>query len=241
MRVLDLLFPEKCPFCDEILNRKEEGVCGVCRKNLPVVTEPSCKRCGKPISSVEEEYCTDCRGKDSPLSQGTALWIYTEQVKKAMADFKYEGCYTEGTFYARELYHYRGAKILNWDPDLIIPVPLYWRKRWFRGFNQAACIASELGRLLNIPVLEGALVRSRHTKPQKGLDDKQRRNNLKGAIQVNEKYEDEICRSRRVLLVDDIYTTGSTMRECASVLRKKGVKNVYFSCLCIGRDDEYRR
>ena len=241
MRALDLLFPVKCPFCGKILNRHGPGACDSCRTGLPVITEPCCKRCGKPIFTPEEEYCADCQKKDSPVCRGTALWVYDEQVKKAIAGFKYEGCYTDGDFFAGELYHYRGNKIRSWNPDVIIPVPLYWRKRWFRGFNQAAYLAEKLGMLLQIPVLEHALIRTRYTRPQNSLDNRKRQRNLKGAIEVNPGYKGQICRFRRVLLLDDIYTTGATIRECAVVLRKAGVENVYFSCLCIGRDKEYRR
>ena len=188
--ILQLLFPAKCPFCGVVLGREEEGICAACLPHLPEVTEPCCKRCGKPIMSVEEEYCMDCSHKNSVLKQGTALWVYTDTMRKAMADFKY----------------------------------------------QAAYIAYVVGEEMGIPVLEDALLRTRNTSPQKGLNDKQRKENLEDAFAVNPVWLEEIAAHRKVLLVDDIYTTGATLETCGLTLKNAGVEEVYFICLCIGSD-----
>lgn len=236
MNLLNVLFPVKCPLCGGVQRNSPGGICEECRNKLPLVEEPCCKKCGKPVFSLEEEYCQDCRKKTGSLEQGTALWVYTDKMKKAMADFKYGGCMSDSAIYAKELLFYRGNKIMSWRPEGIVPVPLHWRKKWFRGYNQAACIAEALGESLHLPVYSELLVRLRYTKPQKGLDDRQRAENLKGAIGLNERAGETISQLRSVLLVDDIYTTGATLEECAKVLKKQGVQRVYFACLCIGRD-----
>ena len=252
MNLLDILFPVKCPVCGHLLKKGERGFCQDCTKNLPRVTEPACCRCGKPIEKDTQEYCRDCgrkrqavrmkgdrsgadgAGKD-PICQGTALWIYTVSMKRAMANFKYNGCYSEGAFYAEELARTRRSRFEQWQPDYVIPVPLHRRRRWFRGYNQAACVAEELGLRIEVPVASMALERIRCTRPQKGLDDRHRRNNVKDAFRIAGDWRKRL-QGRCVLLVDDIYTTGATLEACASVLREAGVRKVYFACLCTGRD-----
>lgn len=249
MNLPDLLFPAKCLLCGQILGKNEKGVCPGCRKKLPRVTEPGCLRCGKPLEADTEEYCPDCSRKRSnvrmagsgyaaredSICQGTALWIYTDSMKRVMADFKYKGYYRESAFFAEELVNSKGAKIQQWQPDYVVPVPLHRKKRWFRGYNQAACVADEIGRRLHVPAALEALERSRYTRPQKNLDDKGRRENVGDAFRICEAWRDTL-RGKCILLVDDIYTTGATLESCAGVLCEAGVKRVYFACLCIGRD-----
>lgn len=236
MNLPGILFPDKCPVCGTIHQKGGRGICKTCREKLLFVTEPCCKRCGKPVASSETEYCEDCSRRESSLEQGVAVWVYNDEMKKAMADFKYGGCTADGVFYAEELLFHKGSRLSDWHIDGIIPVPIHFRKKWFRGYNQSACVAEAAGERLCIPVYPEGLIRIRYTKPQKGLDDRQRAENLRGAIQVNKKYSGVISRFRGVLLVDDIYTTGATLEECGRVLRKCGVQKVYFACLCIGSD-----
>ena len=232
----NILFPEKCILCGKLLTSRECGVCVGCRRKLPVVTEPFCKRCGKPVMSAETEYCFDCNRKKGSLAQGRAVWVYDREMKKAMAGFKETGCRVDTEFYAGEFLAHWGEQLAVWAPERVIPVPLHWRKRWFRGFNQSAELAEAIGRKAGIKVLPEALVRSRPTCPQKGLDNRQRKKNLQGAFTVHDKFRGELSQCRRVLLVDDIYTTGATLEECSNVIRNLGVQKVYSACLCIGRD-----
>ena len=240
MNLLDLLFPVKCPVCGDLLKKKGERICQSCRKGLPRVTEPCCSRCGKPIETVAREYCQDCEekrhsGKNDPLCQGTALWIYTDRMKRTMANFKYNGCYGDSVFFAEELVRFRGRKMREWHVDCVVPVPLHRRKRWFRGYNQAACVAEEVGKQMDLPVMTTALERLRNTRPQKKFDDKGRRDNVKDAFCLTEESR-RMVHSKCILLLDDIYTTGATLEACAKILLEAGVKKVYFACLCIGRD-----
>lgn len=238
MGVLDVLFPEKCLLCGRLLPGGHRGVCPGCRKLLPRVTEPCCKRCGKPLGDMRITYCADCAGRESRIRQGTAVWVYDENMKRAMADFKYNGCLADGAFYADELVRERAGWIRKRGIDCIVPVPLHRRRQWFRGFNQAAFVAECVGQCLEIPVLADALVRKRYTRPQKGLDDKQRRKNLKDAFVINEARRGELAAGKNILLVDDIYTTGSTLEGCAAAIQDSGRcdSNIFFACLCIGRD-----
>lgn len=116
---------------------------------------------------------------------------------------------------------------------MILPVPIHWRKRGRRGFNQSELLAEELGKMLNIPVRKDLLRCRRMTAAQKTLGRKERQQNLRGSFVPN----GPIQGLRRVLIVDDIYTTGSTMDEIARVLKKAGVDEVYFAVLCTGQGD----
>lgn len=239
MNLLDFVFPRKCPVCSKALGYKERQICQTCQKILPRVTEPCCARCGKPIPAVEEQYCHDCeekRKRPDALKKGAALWVYDTHMKRAMANFKYEGCVEDAAFYVQQLVRFRGQEIVNWQVDAIIPVPLHRRKQWFRGYNQATVLAEELGKHLHLPVLADVLVRTRYTKPQKGLAPKQRTGNVAGAFALTDQGREKIASLRRVLLLDDIYTTGATLEACGEVLKRTGVREVYFICLCIGRD-----
>ena len=111
----------------------------------------------------------------------------------------------------------------------VVPVPLHPLRRWKRGYNQAASFARELAECLNVPVLEGVLIRARKTEPQKGLNDVARLQNLLSAFAIKEEKLAEWKKDHpfeRVILVDDIYTTGTTMEACARLLKQAGVQRV---------------
>ena len=169
------------------------------------------------------------------LRQGTALWVYTDSLKEAMASFKYEGCYENAAFFAEEFIRFRKEKLLAWKPDFLIPVPLHRHRRWFRGYNQSEILAEEIGKRLHLPVETDVLCRSLDTSPQKQLDDKARYRNMSSAFYVPESASYKL-NGKRVVLIDDIYTTGSTLEACAGELKKAGVSEIYSACLCIGRD-----
>jgi ComF family protein len=157
-------------------------------------------------------------------------------MRQIMAEYKYGGCEADAYFFADEMTRFYGEKITNWGIEVIVPVPLHWRKKWFRGYNQAESLALTLGAKLHIPVCADALARTRYTEPQKKLDDKERAANLKGAFSAGKGSISGQIKGFTVLLVDDIYTTGATLEACARVLLDMGAKKVYFICLCIGRD-----
>ena len=123
-----------------------------------------------------------------------------------------------------------GREIRNWNPDLIVPVPLHRRKRKLRGFNQSAELAVQAGKLLGIPVAEDVVIKKKETKAQKKLSADERKRNLKDAFEVQ-------CalNGLKVLIVDDVYTTGSTVEALAAAMKEKGAAEVYFITLCTGQ------
>lgn len=121
--------------------------------------------------------------------------------------------------------------IRDWGIDLIVPIPLHWRRKRKRGYNQAEIIAKNLEKLTGLPVDTRLIVRKKYTEPQKALDHKKRKKNLRGVFEVKRNLS-----HKRILLIDDIYTTGSTIDEAAKVLLGKGHNKVWFLTISIGQD-----
>lgn len=181
--------------------------------------------CGRPVYETEE-YCPDCRKGSHVFDQGRGIFLYNDRMKRSMMKYKYGGCREYGRFYAKAMYVYGKPEIKEWAPQIIVPVPLYAGDRRRRGFNQAEYIASELAGYTGIPHAE--LVRkTRRTKHQKELSAQMRRQNLEEAFAVTKPVE-----GLRILIVDDIYTTGATMDAMAKCLREKGAEKVCFLTVC---------
>ena len=135
----------------------------------------------------------------------------------------------DGKYYAESMCRYVGRDIKSWRPDVIIPVPLHRRKKRMRGFNQAADLAERIGKILGIPVAEDVIYKSRETRSQKKLDAEERKKNLRNAFQAAGPVT-----GLRILVVDDVYTTGSTVEAMAECLLENGAKAVFFVTLCTG-------
>lgn len=248
--LLLLFYPSKCPFCGEIIQNKQEerkkweavrdfimgrknardGICLECRGKIPVIHEPICKKCGKPIRKNEEEFCYDCERKQHSFEEGRSLWVHKPPVSEAVYAFKYQNRRVYGTVFGTELATQYEDFLKRRKVELIIPIPLHKsRKRW-RGYNQAEILAAKLAEKTGISLDTKVLRRIRRTNPQKQLDDRQRKKNIKGAFAVSRHLNVE-----NVVLIDDIYTTGSTLDEAAKVLKEGGVEKVYFLTISIGQ------
>ena len=227
---MDIAFPRRCPACDEIVPFGWM-ICPECRTEFKYVKPPRCLRCGKHMEHLEAEYCTDCRKGKHLYLRGRALYDY-RSVATSLYRFKYAGRQEYGKYYAREVENYLGEAIRCWNADVLVPVPIHYTRKHDRGYNQAEVLAKELGKLLEIPVDTRLIKRVKKTVPQKLLDDKQRQNNLKKAFKIGR----NDVKWKSVIIVDDIYTTGSTIDACASVLLEIGIQKIYFIALAIGRE-----
>lgn len=226
----DLLFPRRCPVCDRPVEPSGAYICGACRKKFIFIKEPRCLKCGKQLREKEKEYCYDCGGKTHIYDRGIALYTYGS-IRPALYRLKYGGRREYGEFLGRELAMRLGREILSWRPDGLVPVPLHPAREKKRGYNQAALLAEEMGKCLNIPVFSGLVERSRNTCPQKELDGAARQINLKKAFKIAQ----NDVKLNTIVIIDDIYTTGSTIDAVAEVCRNAGIKHVYFVALAIGR------
>lgn len=226
---MKLFYPPRCPFCDELL-MPWEWLCADCGKKSLAVKEPVCKRCGKPMEGEREEFCADCRRKKHVYRQGKAVFVYQDLVRQSMYRFKYSNRREYARFYAKEAAGLYGTWVARCGVEVIIPVPMYAKKRRRRGYNQAEVFARALGKELNLPIDSRIVRRIRDTVPQKELNDRQRRKNLKNAFQLCE----DVVQYSQILLVDDIYTTGSTVDAVAEVLLSGGARNIFYICISIG-------
>ena len=226
---LGILFPQTCHFCGKIYHAP---ICDSCKEKVKYILEPRCKKCGKPIRYREQEFCLDCSRKKKTFVTGRSLWVHKGAVPWSIYQFKYHNRRIYGSFYAEELFRLYGKTIRDWGIDVIVPVPLHPKRKRMRGYNQSEIIAKHLGKLMNLPVETKWVKRVRYTKPQKVLDDIERRKNLQEAFAVQEDYE----KYERVLIIDDIYTTGSTIETIAKLLLEKCNKKCWFLTISIGQE-----
>lgn len=191
-------------------------------------------KCGRLLTDMKEEYCRDCREKHRSMVRGLTGYDYSEEwVREMIARVKYHN--------ARQLLDepcrlaagtYRQV-VKGWNCQCLVPVPVHRSRRKKRGFNQAEEIAGRLGAVWRLPVETGLLFRVKKTLPQKELDPLARMTNLMTAFQADQTIAD---RYQRVLLVDDIYTTGATAEACTRALIAAGIDAVYVFALAAGRD-----
>lgn len=232
--VLDTVYPRVCPVCRDIVTPKGELVCPDCREKLPYITEPLCMRCGRPLASDQEEYCNDCGKQEFSYERGFAVFAYDDIMQRAVADFKYHNKKELAEFFASEMYSLFCKKLRGLGIEALVPVPVHAARRRYRGYNQAQVMCRALSERTGVPLAE-LLVRNRKTMPQKELTRTDRLRNLECAIGMKPEHDQKIL-PRTVLLIDDIYTTGSTAEACSRVLLRGGVGKVYICTLCIATE-----
>lgn len=232
--IAGIIFPRRCPVCDGIIKNSEVRrgrlICGECESKVPIIYEPRCKKCSKPLSDSRAEYCYDCSRVRHKYKTGLALVEHRGPMRKSVYSIKYKNRREYLDYYMSEMARIHGDTIREWNADALVPVPMYRKKEIKRGFNQAAEAAKILGTYLDMPVEERLIVRTADTRPQKELSDTERRKNVEKAFHIDK----NIVKLRKVILVDDIYTTGSTIDSCAKVLIDKGVEEVCYISISIG-------
>lgn len=227
--LLDFLYPPRCPICDEILQTKEL-CCPKCAKALPWVREPACMKCGKPVGSWEQEYCPDCQKVQHFFDQGAAAFTYTGKLRHSVYRMKAENRRDYIAFYGESMARVLHRYLPYWKPEAVIPAPMHWKKKQARGYNQSELLAEQIAWRTGLPVDKKLIKCVKYTAAQKTLDRKARRENLRGSYRIRKQPE-----YRSVLVVDDVYTTGSTMDEISRSLKNAGIEQVYFLVLCIGK------
>jgi ComF family protein len=228
--LINILYPRTCPICGKILKINNLQICVECKTKLKYINEPACKKCGKQLLLEEQEYCYDCFCKPHQFTRGIALCSQEEWIKKSIYNFKYNNKREYAKIYANEIVLRYKNRIESWNADVLIPIPLHQSKMRSRGFNQAEDLCRELSSKLHIPMSKDSIKRVKKTLPQKELNDKERIKNLKKAFKI-----DGIdVKSKRVILIDDIYTTGSTIDSVAAILKNFGVSEIYFITISIG-------
>ncbi len=225
---MDFCFPRQCPLCGRPSDRSERLVCWDCFRSLPLRThfEAQCRVCGRvPEGFVEKDFvCDRCRQWPPAFDGARAAAPFQGGVRELLHAFKYR----RSTWLRADLCDLLGGACgllpSREACDLIVPVPLHPRRQKQRSYNQSALLASALGRRLQIPVGLRYLVRTRKTPSQTRLNARARRVNVRNAFEVR---REEWVRGRRILLVDDVMTTGATLDAAARALKRAGAWRVW--------------
>lgn len=226
----DLLFPYSCPVCSVLLPVAGDGLCDNCLQSVARIQSPLCPVCGREMSdsALGDHLCGTCLAKKPPFLTASAVSHYQEPVSSLLQSLKYQGDTTVLPALQGVINLY--GPIVLAKEDRIIPVPLHTRRLRQRGFNQAVLIARLFFPGETDRILLDSLQRIRHTAPQAGLDGMARRKNLRNAFIVRNTGE---LKGRKVILVDDVFTTGTTVAECSRALLGAGAREV--SVLTVAR------
>jgi len=214
---LSLLFPPRCEGCDLL---QEPLICGACRGRIVPIGEPCCRQCGAPFDPQARglDHCAACRDEPPAFDAARAAGVYDGVLRRVIHRFKYDGVQA----LAAPLAGMMAETIIRpFDIDLLIPVPLHPARFRMRGFNQSYLLADALGQQWRLPVAADLLARVQNTTPQMQLPFDERKKNIRGAFAVT----GEVT-GRAIGLLDDVYTTGSTLGECSRMLKRAGAARV---------------
>jgi competence protein ComFC len=223
--VASLLYPPVCTICSANV-ATDEYLCRECETKIPRITPPFCAKCSEPFDGAITTafVCANCGHRTLYFDAAISAFRSRGIVRHIILDFKYAKHMHLRHLVARWLFAaLDDERLRGREFDLIVPVPLHPARQRERGFNQAALLAESLSARISIPV-RPALARTRFTTTQTAFDRVERMENLHGAFRLRKNAD---VRQLRVLLIDDVLTTGSTLSECARVLKKAGAASVY--------------
>jgi competence protein ComFC len=221
-----VVFPSFCRTCGALLERRRDGVlCAACLEKIQPHRAPFCPVCGRFYEGETKNHvCGRCLVSPPPFDRHRSAGRYGGILKDALLLLKYQRLRPLGPVLGGMAFEAARAETEFWRGiDLVVPVPLHRKRRRERGFNQSEIIAGEIGRRSGTPVNPGALRKTRPTPPQTSLEREERVENVRDAYARGRKCA---VSGRVVLLIDDVFTTGSTLGECARVMRREGAAEV---------------
>ena len=223
--LIDVILPPRCLGCGKIIP-SEHSLCSECFQKVEFITFPYCKICGMPFekqSDVSKNFvCPSCLAKKPKMRLSRSAVLYNDFAQNLVLGFKFGDRTDFKKLFAKWLYQ-AGGDIIKAGVDVIMPVPLSYRRLIKRRYNQAALMAKEFSLLTKIEVDVFNLVKIRHTTPQAMLKGSARLKNVKGVYSLK---HPERIKGKRILLIDDVMTTGATLNECTKALLKAGALSV---------------
>ena len=231
--LVDWLYPPRCRACaGRIPGSDSEYFCPLCRRDIQRISHPLCTVCGQPFLGAggEDHLCGACLLRAPQFVAARAWACYPREpleqhpLRRVVQKFKYGRKVALGKPLGRLMASGCEEFLSSFDADVIVPVPLHPKRLRWRGFNQSVLLARGVSRMYRVPLECRALCRAVETPPQTQLSEEERRRNVRGAFSVR---RPEAIRGQRVLLIDDVYTSGATVNECCRALNRAGAKESY--------------
>lgn len=234
---VDFVLPPACSFCKADLERNEgttDGItlCSRCRVNFTNNQQPACLKCGMPVGPYVDTSngCPECSRRGFRFEEVIRLGVYQDSLRTACIRGKSPGTEALATAMVSLLWHEQRERLTEFSPDVVVPVPQFWLHWFTRPHHQALTMAEALAERLSIPCLDRAVRKTRRTVDQSSLPKAKRLKNLEKAFQMRRGVN---LKGQRVLIVDDILTTGTTSNELARVLRKAGASSVAVAVIAV--------
>ena len=222
--IFNVFLPPRCLICDTIVQDRN-GLCPKCFSKVNFLTDRCCPVCGRPytfpIDEGESLVCGKCLTKPPKFNYSRSVFAYDNFSRGLILPLKHTDS-TESVPYLANLLYLRGKDLIT-KSDILVPVPLHWRRLMKRKYNQSGLLVNALSKLCKKPYLSDVLVRVKNTQSQGHKTRKERQENIKDAFAIRHQ---EKIKGKTILLVDDVYTTGTTLNECAKLLKENGVKEV---------------
>lgn len=221
---VNTIFPPRCFLCAEMVVQAGH-ICTDCWQNLHFITAPQCHSCGHPFeyALADGALCGGCIEHEPPYDMARAVLSYDDASRKLVTRFKFGDMLHPAEALANWMV--RAGKDCLADADMMMPVPLHRVRLIRRRYNQAALLAKAISKQSKVPLLVDGMVRVRRTTPQTGLSRRQRKVNVRGAFQLSEQALQAV-QKKRIVLIDDVMTTGATLEACAILLKKAGAAEV---------------
>jgi ComF family protein len=228
--VLQLLYPAICGACGRSLPVDQRDFCGVCRAALTADPHSTCPRCAATIGphALVENGCPLCRDYHFHFDGVLRMGPYEGLLREVILQMKHGNAESLAESMGDLWAEHSASRLRQIGAEVIVPVPLHWRRRWTRGYNQSEALAWALASKLRLPCKPSWLRRTRHTPQQTLQTPAQRRQNVRGAFKARSAAR---LRGKTVLLVDDVLTTGTTGSEAAQALREAGAAKVVVAVL----------
>jgi len=224
---LNLCFPPVCLHCHEQIPDQTFWLCGNCQQRLQPVPEAHCPKCGCPSDT---EACPNCAEMHYAFDRAVSLYLYEGAIKTVIHNLKYSGFSRIADWLANIAFQTIQADTDLQSVDMVCPVPLHRVRQRERGYNQSALIARAMAVKLQKPFQEHILVKNRNTASQTAMSRTARLSNVRGSFRMGK----SAVRGKRILLVDDVFTTGSTVNEASRTLRAAGAAQVFVLTICHG-------
>jgi ComF family protein len=227
--LINYALPYRCSLCNE-LTTSTQAICGYCWNKLNFISKPYCNICGMKfeLSIHENAICGKCIAINPHYELARSILKFDQYSKNLIYAFKYNDKTNHAKLFAKLIRAKYQEDFSN--IDFVAPVPMHRLKRIYRYYNQSQLLAQEIANLMDYKVIPDLLIKTKMTKPQASLSKKKREKNLQGSIIYNPKYD---INQKKILLVDDVYTTGSTVSLCCRLLKKNGASTVKVSTIAM--------